>query len=138
MGVRKVKNADAVAYAATGIYLAICVDGRFGSLKTASGSKRKSMSLMWKVDIFKVADALARHGLIDESEAMDDDMFFYLRNGYISLRKVLRKRNALSLEKLLTQLVWDREDIAQFCEKFRVEAGKYLIKEAFLLGEGEE
>jgi hypothetical protein len=138
MGVRKNKNADAVAYAATGIYLAICVDGRFGSLKTASGSKRKSMSLMWKVDIFKVADALARHGLIDESEAMDDDMFFYLRNGYISLRKVLRKRNALSLEKLLTQLVWDREDIAQFCEKFRVEAGKYLIKEAFLFGEGEE
>ena len=107
--------------------MAICVDGRIGLLKSASGTKNKVINMMWKIDIFKVMETLAEHGIISKWEASDDEFFFYVRNGYITLRRVMRRRGAHSLEDLLTSVAWSRKMIERFCKTFAKEASNYIL-----------
>jgi hypothetical protein len=116
--------------AATAIYLALCVDSNPGSMKRVHGSKRWRLSteLYWKLDIYRLIETLAKHGVIREVDV--DDLFYMVRNGYILLRKLLVKQGKHSLENLVATIApKTRSLLESFCKKFIVEAEPYILKE---------
>lgn len=116
--------------AATAIYLALCVDSNPGPMKRVYGSKRWKLDaeLYWKLDIYRLIETLARHGVVHEADA--DDLFYMVRNGYILLRKLLIKQGKRSLESLVTTIApKTRSLLESFCKKFIVEAEPYILKE---------
>jgi hypothetical protein len=82
-----------VELAATGLFLALCVDAKTSSVKRNSGSKkwRLEVPVYWKVDVPSLVTTLTKHGIIDKFDAYSDNTFYLVRNGYIQLRK--RKLN---------------------------------------------
>jgi len=106
--------------AATGLYLALCVDSISSSVKRAGGREAPAF---WKVDVFKLIEVLASRGLIDKQRIYDEDVFHAVRNSYIALRK-LRLR---SVETLVTSILKTRERINEFCREFPKEAPDLLL-----------
>jgi hypothetical protein len=118
--------------AATAIYLALCVDSNPGPMKRVHGSKRwrHNAELYWKLDIYKLIETLAKHGVVSEADIDNDDLFYMVRNGYILLRKLLAKSGKRSLENLVTTIApKTRSLLESFCKKFVVEAEPYILKE---------
>jgi hypothetical protein len=116
--------------AATAIYLALCVDSNPGPMKRVYGSKRWRLDteLYWKLDIYRLIETLAKHGVVSKADV--DDLFYMVRNGYILLRKLLVKQGKYSLENLVTTIApKTRPLLESFCKKFIVEAEPYILKE---------
>jgi hypothetical protein len=119
-----------VELAATGLYLALCVDGRTGALRSNAGTRKLRLEApaYWKVDIPKLIEALAEHGVISRHDAYSDEVFYLVRNGYIQLRK-LAKTKIKSLESLVTSLSKSKSLLDKFCREFPREAEAYILKE---------
>jgi hypothetical protein len=119
--------------AATGIYLALCVDANKRSMKRVFGLKkwRFNLEVYWKLDIYELIKTLAEHGVIKREDTYSDELFYMVRNGYIQLRRTLMKRkNNNSLETLVTSIVAKTKPLLEkFCRDFPLEAEQYILKE---------
>lgn len=114
-----------VELASTGLYLAVCVDSA-RAFRSNAGAKKKFKStglFFWKIDIYSLIESLVKHGIIPEDIADEDAVFYAVRNGVIELRR-MRLR---SLESIVTSIIITRGALKAFCDKFPVEAGKYLL-----------
>jgi hypothetical protein len=108
---------------ATGIYLAVCVDN-YSVFKSNSGYLKK-LKQMWKVDIESVMKSLLRHGVIQENDFESEmEMFYAVRNGYVTLRS----KKIPCLENLLTSFK-TKKRVEEFCELFPKEAKDYILKD---------
>jgi len=77
------------------------------------------------VDIPKILEVLADHGILPRDVALTDEAFNYVRNGYISLRR----RGLRSLEELLTAVGRYSYLLDRFCQNFPREAGRLIMEE---------
>jgi len=111
--------------AATGIYLALCVDAKTGLVRSNTGTKRwrPGIPTYWRVDIYKVLETLAKHGIISKYDVADDNVFYLVRNGYVKLRKL----RIPSLETLVTSIAKSKTLIEAFCRDFPREAKRYIV-----------
>ena len=114
-----------IELASTGLYLAVCVDSA-RAFKSNAGTKKKIRStglFFWKVDIYTLIESLVRHGIIPGNLAGEDVVFYAVRNGVVELRKM----KLSSLESVVSSIIITRGALKVFCDKFPVEAGKYLL-----------
>ena len=114
-----------IELASTGLYLAVCVDSA-RAFKSNAGTKKKFKStglFFWKVDIYTLIESLVRHGIIPDNIAGEDVVFYAVRNGVVELRKMKLR----SLESVVSSIIITRGALKAFCDRFPVEAGKYLL-----------
>jgi len=112
--------------AATGLYLTLCVENITSSLKPLTRGKRlkgRDIPAFWKIDIPRLIEVLAEHGLVDPREAYNDKTFYTVRNSYIALRRLKLR----SVEMLVTTMIKSRKMIEEFCRQFKEEAGHLII-----------
>jgi len=123
---RKSREEESAKLAATGLYLALCVDNIMSSIKPIAGSKKlkgREIPAFWKIDIPKIIEVLAEHKLINSREIYSDKTFYTVRNSYIALRKLKLQ----SIETLVTNIIKTKQNIEEFCRKFKEEAGHLIM-----------
>ena len=101
--------------------MSVCVDN-YVVFKSNSGYLKKLRQL-WKIDIDAVVKSLVNHKVVSLNDfESEDEVFYSIRNGYITLRR----KKIPCLEKLLTSFK-TRETIVWFCREFPVQAREFII-----------
>jgi len=109
-----------VALATTALWLALCVDRKFVTLKS-----RPRGVQVWKVDMLRLLEVLVKYGVVPPEVGFTDKAFNYVRNGYISLRR----RGLKSLDYLLSSVGRFSYVLDRFCRDFPKEVGDLILEE---------